>query len=97
MEAVKCPKCGETAKQIKKGLTSASSQKYMCKTCGCVYTPIKKRYSEETKQLAIKIYMSGVSGRGVGKILGISKMTVIRWIKKNGGGVDKSENRFRHI
>jgi len=37
----------------------------------------------------MKIYYSGVSGRGVGNILGMSKSNVVRWIKKN----DKSPKR----
>ncbi len=40
------------------------------------------RYSEETQSLAIKMFYSGVSGRGVGKILGMNKANVYNWIKK---------------
>ena len=29
------------------------------------------------------MYYSGVSGRGVGKVLGMSKSNVYNWIKKN--------------
>jgi len=32
----------------------------------------------------MKTYYSGVSGRGVGKLMGIGKGTVYDWIKKNG-------------
>jgi hypothetical protein len=35
--------------------------------------PKKREYSEETKTLAFKMFYSGVSGRGVGKILKMSK------------------------
>jgi transposase-like protein len=60
--------------------------------CGRKYTPNpqSKGYSEEVRKEALRIYYSGVSGRGVGKILGISKANVFSWIKKTGGGVDKS-------
>ena len=34
------------------------------------------------RELAIKMYYSGVSGRGVGKALGMSKSNVYNWIKK---------------
>lgn len=56
----------------------------MCKECGKYYTlePKKREYPEETKQLAIKMFYSGVSGRGVGKVMGISKSNVYNWIKK---------------
>ena len=46
--------------------------------------PKKRDYPEETKRLAIKMYYSGASGRGVGKVLGMSKANVYNWIKKNG-------------
>ena len=41
-----------------------------------------QEYSEEIKKEALRIYYSGVSGRGVGKILGMSKANVYNWIKK---------------
>jgi len=51
--------------------------------------PKSRAYSEELRQIAIKEYMMGVSGRGVGKIHGMSGNNVYRWIKKTGAGVDK--------
>ena len=56
----------------------------MCKECGVAYTidPKKREYSEETKQFAMKVFYSGVSGRGVGKVLRMSKANVYNWIKK---------------
>lgn len=56
----------------------------MCKECSVTYTidPKKREYSEEAKNLAIKMYYSAVSGRGVGKVLGMNKANVYRWIKK---------------
>ena len=55
--------------------------------CGIYYTiePKKHEYSEQTKELAMKIFYSGVSGRGVGKVLGMNKSNVYNWIKKNAG------------
>ena len=44
--------------------------------------PKQREYSEETKAMAMKMYYSGVSGRGVGKILGMNKANVYNWIKK---------------
>ena len=44
--------------------------------------PKWRRYNEETKKQAIKLYMEGNSGRAVGRILGISINTCIYWKKK---------------
>ena len=83
-EAKRCPKCGKTEKQVRKGFNRSGTQRCLCKECGIVYTMDPKRhaYDEDTKKLALKIYYSGVSGRGVGKILGMSKGNVYNWVKK---------------
>ena len=80
----KCPLCGRIENQIKKGYNRSGTQRCMCKECGVVYTmdPKKREYPEETKKLAIKMFYSGVSGRGVGKVLGMNKANVYNWIKK---------------
>lgn len=84
-ENKKCPKCGKTENQIKAGFNKSGTQRCKCKECGISYTlnPKKHEYSEEIKEQAVKIYYSGVSGRGVGKIFGMSKANVYNWIKKN--------------
>ena len=79
----RCP-CGKAENQTKQGRNRSGTQRCMCMECGIYYTvePKKREYSEETKQQAIKIFYSGVSGRGVGKILGMNKSNVYNWIKK---------------
>ena len=85
-EEKKCPKCGKTENQIKKGFNPSGTQRCMCKECGVAYTinPKKREYPEEVREQAIKTYYAGVSGRGVGKVFGFSKANVYNWIKKNG-------------
>ena len=79
-----CPKCGRIEKQVKKGRNRSGTQRCKCVACGIYYTMESKKheYPEETKQIAIKMFYSGVSGRGVGKVLGMSKANVYNWIKK---------------
>ena len=79
-----CPKCGKVENQVKMGYNRSGTQRCMCKECGTRYTiaPKIREYPEETRELAIKMYYSGVSGRGVGKLLGMSKRSVYNWIKK---------------
>lgn len=52
--------------------------------------PKRHAYSEETRELALKTYYTGVSGRAVGKILGMSKANVYNWIKKTVAAMDNS-------
>ena len=79
----KCPKCGKTENQVKAGYNGSGSQRCRCKECGIYYTVDPKRhaYPEETRELAIKMYYGGISGRG-GGILGMNKSNVTNWIKK---------------
>ena len=81
---MKCKNCKKEDKQIKAGKTRAGSQVYKCKHCGKTYTPKPKerKYSEEIKRQAIKLYMEGNSGRAVGRILGISKKYMLVLDKK---------------
>jgi len=85
-EKRRCPKCGLTEKQINAGYNRSGTQRCVCKICNHKYTLNGKtrEYPEETKQQAMKIYFSGVSGRGTGKVMGLGKNTVLDWIKKNG-------------
>jgi len=85
-ESRRCPLCGKIEDQIRKGYNRSGTQRCMCKECGVSYTidPKKRAYPEETRTLALKMYYSGASGRGVGKVLGMSKANVYNWIKKNG-------------
>ena len=80
----KCPYCEKTENQVKAGFNAYRTQRYKCKECKRYYTlePKKHEYSEETRELALKIYYSGVSARGVAKILKMNKSNVANWIKK---------------
>jgi transposase-like protein len=91
-EGRRCPKCGSEENQANFGFNRSGTRRIMCKDCRKTYTMNAKSraYSEEIRNIAIKTYYSGVSGRGVGKILGMSKANVYNWIKKTGhSGVDK--------
>jgi len=79
-----CPRCKSKEQQMNNGHHPSGTQKVLCGRCRKTYTeyPLKVRYSQEEKELAIKEYMSGISGRGVGKIHGMSKANVYNWIKK---------------
>jgi len=83
-ESRSCPGCGKAENQVNAGKNRSGTQRCFCKDCKKYYTLGAKTraYSEEIQQQALRIYYSGVSGRGVGKILGMSKANVYNWIKK---------------
>jgi len=79
-----CPKCASEENQVNFGHNRSGTQRCKCQKCGATYTlqPKTRSHSEETQQQAMKIYYAGVSGRGVGKVMGLGKNTVLNWIKK---------------
>jgi len=89
-----CPKCNSAENQVNAGFNKSGTQRCLCRFCNYKYTQGGKtrEYPEEVKQQAIKTYYSGVSGRGVGRLMGFSKANVYNWLKKTGCGVDKSND-----
>jgi len=86
-----CPLCKSDRNQKNAGFNHTGTQRCFCKTCNKYYTlnPKTIKYPEEVRREAIRIYYTGVSGRGVGKLLNIHHANVVNWIKKTGRGVDK--------
>lgn len=79
-----CPCCKKQENQIKIGYNRSGTQRCKCNECGTRYTinPKQHEYSEDVKEIALKMYSSGVSGREIGKILGMNKANVYNWLKK---------------
>lgn len=94
IEGRKCPKCDSIEEQTNYGFNRSGTQRCKCNKCKCIYTfnPKIREYPEDIKKKAIKVYYSGVSGRGIGKIFGMSKANIYNWIKKTGESVDKPKN-----
>jgi len=86
-----CPKCNSDDNQVNAGYNRSGTQRCICNYCKYKYTPNGKikEYPEDVRQQAIKTYFSGVSGRGVGRLLGMSKQNVYNWLKKTEPSVDK--------
>ena len=77
---MRCRKCG-SEKFVKNGFM-AGSQRYKCKNCGFQFTretPHGKPMRD--KILALMLYLSGLSMNVIGKIVGVSGQSVMRWMK----------------
>jgi transposase-like protein len=94
VEGRRCPKCKRVENQVNYGFNRSGTQKSKCNKCNIIYTLAAKTraYSEEVRTRAIKTYYSGVSGRGVGKLMGMSKANVYNWIKKTERDMGKRTN-----
>ena len=75
-----CPKCVFDT-NVKSGFLKGK-QRYKCKQCGCNFTQSQKRgASLETKLFALKLYLEGTGFRAIGRILNVSNVTVLLWIR----------------
>jgi len=67
---------------MKAGFNHSGSQRYKCGECKRAYTPEAKEkgYSQETRMLAVRMYVEGNSQRSIARILKISPQSVSNWI-----------------
>ena len=61
----------------------------MCKNCGCNYTVGQRGYLEHIKRKAIQLYLEGNGFRRIERILKVSHVSVINWIKNAAAKLDE--------
>lgn len=77
---MQCSRCGGDG--WKAGL-ARGKQRYKCKACGYHYTQAQSRhYNQETRQKAIALYLEGLGFRAIGRLLGVSNVTVLKWVRQ---------------
>jgi transposase len=75
-----CKQCG-SVERVKSGVIKGK-QRYKCKKCGCNYTESKdNRRGLEEKLLALQMYASGMSFRSIAKLLKVSNVAVLKWVR----------------
>lgn len=80
---MQCLKCA-SKNYVKAGFIG-KKQRYKCNSCGCKFTRATPRGKPDAlKKFALKLYLEGVGFRGIGRLLGVSNVSVLRWIKKFG-------------
>jgi transposase len=86
-----CPKC-KSEHFIKNGKLHAR-QRYECKACGYNFTVSKlgKSKPPEVRRMALQLYLEGLSLRGIERLLKISHVTVLKWVRQWG----KAKERLR--
>jgi len=75
-------------------------QRYECKICRCNFTQSRKHgYSLEKRLTALKLHLEGMGFRGTSRILGVSDVTVLNWIRNFGQSVKEyvTENMPNNI
>lgn len=83
MIAIRCPKCNSPDVR-KNGRTTWGQQKYHCKACnryGTRETQAADR--QRQRHLVEHLHNERVSQRGIARITGVSRTTIITWFKKS--------------
>ncbi len=92
-----CPKC-KSEKKIKNGIIK-SIQRFKCKICGYNYTVERRSYDYpvSTKKKALQLYLEGLGFRSIGRILGVSNVSVLNWIRSFGNEVSGLQSKPEEI
>ena len=78
-----CPYCESTA-LMKNGHTTTGQQWYICRTCGRQHRehPQANGYTAEEPDTTLRAYEERSSLRGLTRTFGVSRTTVLDWVKK---------------
>ncbi len=91
-----CPRCNSSSHK-KNGIVGGR-QRYKCHDCGYNYTVELKStaFSASVKRQALQLYLEVLGFRSIGRVLGVSHVSIQRWIKKFGQELEdlKSESEI---
>ncbi|HEY9628669.1 MAG TPA: hypothetical protein V6C84_15320 [Coleofasciculaceae cyanobacterium] len=79
---MKCPRC--ESDQINRNGHKCGRQNYICRQCGRQFLESfrARGYSDDAKNICLKMYASGVGFRAIERATGISHNTVINWVRQ---------------
>jgi transposase-like protein len=82
MEQIICPKC-QGAQVVKSGVVKGR-QRYNCKNCKYFFTVFKEGKHIDPYYVikALQLYLEGVSLREIERLIGVSHVSVMNWVKK---------------
>lgn len=77
-----CPNCTSSS-YIKSGIVN-QRQRYKCKECNYYFSVNKmgKKIDHYYVNKALQLYLEGLTYREIERILGISHVTILNWVKK---------------
>lgn len=77
-----CPNC-QSDKVIKSGVVQ-DRQRFKCKSCNYHFSVNKlgKKIDDYYVNKALQLYLEGLTYREIERILGISHVTILNWVKK---------------
>lgn len=82
MKQNSCPNCGSNT-FVKAGIVN-ERQRFKCKKCNYFFTVNKlgKQIDDYYVNKSLQLYLEGLTYREIERILGISHVTIMNWVKK---------------
>jgi transposase-like protein len=82
MKQIACPKC--KCEELAKSGIVKGRQRFRCKQCNYFFTVLKENKSIDPYYVikALQLYIEGVTYREIERILGMSHVSVMNWVKK---------------
>lgn len=82
MKVNHCPNCNSKS-YVKSGIVN-DRQRYKCKECNYFFTVNKlgKRIDDYYVNKALQLFIEGLTYREIERILGISHVTILNWVRK---------------
>jgi insertion element IS1 protein InsB len=76
-----CDRCG-SINLVRNGTNKCGNQQYHCHDCGAyrVLNP-QQGYTDDERAQVLRAYREGVSLRGLERIFGVSRQTIVRWLE----------------
>ena len=89
---MKCPKC-QSEEKVKNGLVRGR-QRYKCKACGNNFSIDYSIVAEKDKKrrFGLAMYLEGLGFHSIARLLNVSHVTVINWVKKYGSELSAIRN-----
>jgi len=85
-----CPKC-QSKNNVKNGI-AGNRQRYRGKNCFYNYTFPQRGKPKEMKKMALRLYLEGLGLRSIGRLLSVSHVSVMNWIKNFGEKLEELES-----
>ena len=94
MQQINCPKCSN--ENISKSGIISGRQRYKCKNCNYHFSVAKLGKSIDKYYVikALQLYLEGISLREIERIIGVSHVSVMNWVKEYGIKIPQN-NEYR--
>jgi len=90
---MQCPRC-KLETSVKNGIIGGN-QRFKCKGCGCNYTIGYDQVCEKEKKrrFGLSMYLEGLGFHSIGRLLQVSHVTVMNWVRKYGSELSSIRNQ----